>query len=330
MLLDNILKDFVSSIDNTPIANLYRNSEINIFLFKYIMGLDFRGRNYRRDITLGKRTIKDGEKCIIFNRYGQHSIVSGPKLQYLFCSTIRFLEKFIASPTEYLVVRNQDGTIEHLPGPLVMYENPMIHQSIEKKSAIILNHDEVLLLPPNIISTCTESPNIVINIYFPKVNENEKLFRVINTGIIHWKIEKLLTENGFYSMTISYKINDLIKFIQSNTNNIQEDMFCCLSSVNEKQFSQKKLEEFCSKVGITFTIKNLVFSHSDEYKLKLKEKNIHDNKSALHKEIEMFRIQYKEKQIQNEETIKIINKLHELGVNLTDVLKENKLGLKFF
>lgn len=102
------------------------------------MGLDFRDRNYRRYVTIGKRTVKDGEALLIWNRHGVTTEVVGPKLVYLYCSAIRFLSKYTAGPEEYLVVTKTDGRVEHLPGPVSLFENPTLHNSIKVKSAISL------------------------------------------------------------------------------------------------------------------------------------------------------------------------------------------------
>ena len=102
------------------------------------MGLDFRDHHYRRYVTIGKRTVKDGEAMLIWNRNGVTREVVGPALVYLYCSAIRFLSKYTAGPEEYLVVTKTDGRVEHLPGPVSLFENPTLHSMIAVKSAISL------------------------------------------------------------------------------------------------------------------------------------------------------------------------------------------------
>jgi hypothetical protein len=102
------------------------------------MGIEFRGSYYKKDVSFGKRTIKDGEAVAIWNRLGVHRQVIGPRLTRLFFSTILFLDKRVAGPNEYLVVKLIDGTVNHLRGPIVLYENPVYHQSIEVKTAYSL------------------------------------------------------------------------------------------------------------------------------------------------------------------------------------------------
>lgn len=102
------------------------------------MGLDFRDGNYRRYVVFGKRTVKHGEAVVIWNRSGATRQVTGPALVYLYCSSIRFLDKFTAGPEEYLVVTKVDGSIEHIPGPTFLYMNPTMHNKIVVKAAISL------------------------------------------------------------------------------------------------------------------------------------------------------------------------------------------------
>lgn len=102
------------------------------------MGIEFRGKEYKRDVTLGKRTVKDGEAVAVWNRYGEHRQVIGPRLVRLFFSTIRFLDRKTAGPKEYLRVVLSNGTIEHMRGPVTMYENPVLHQSVDVLKAITL------------------------------------------------------------------------------------------------------------------------------------------------------------------------------------------------
>ena len=40
------------------------------------MGIDFRDARYRRFVTLGKRTVKDGECMVVWNRKGAARVVS--------------------------------------------------------------------------------------------------------------------------------------------------------------------------------------------------------------------------------------------------------------
>jgi len=92
-----------------------------------------------RRVRIGKRTVKDGEAVAIWDQYGRHRQVVGPALCRLYYSTIRFLERHVAENGQYLRIRHQDGTIEHLRGPVVKFENPVYHLGITVEQAIRLD-----------------------------------------------------------------------------------------------------------------------------------------------------------------------------------------------
>eukprot|EP00051_Salpingoeca_urceolata_P006885 m.91186 g.91186 ORF g.91186 m.91186 type:complete len:441 (+) comp15029_c2_seq4:381-1703(+) len=102
------------------------------------MGIDFRDGRYVRRIRFGKRTIKEGEAAAIWNLSGQHRQIVGPKRESLFFSTVRFLTRFTAGPDQYLVITYKNGTIQHERGPITMFRNPVEHENIEVKPAVVL------------------------------------------------------------------------------------------------------------------------------------------------------------------------------------------------
>eukprot|EP00930_Biecheleria_cincta_P002762 TRINITY_DN103761_c0_g1_i1.p1 TRINITY_DN103761_c0_g1~~TRINITY_DN103761_c0_g1_i1.p1 ORF type:complete len:391 (+),score=76.12 TRINITY_DN103761_c0_g1_i1:69-1241(+) len=104
------------------------------------MGIDFRGGNYVRRVRIGKRTVKDGEAVAIWDQYGRHHQVIGPARCRLWWSTIRFLERHVAESTDYLRVRHRDGTVEHVRGPTVLFENPVYHLGVSVEKAIQLQN----------------------------------------------------------------------------------------------------------------------------------------------------------------------------------------------
>lgn len=106
----------------------------------------FRGSDYYKNVTLGKRTIKDGECAAVWKWNGEHTEHVGPKLVFLFHSQVRFLDRFVASQHQYLRVQRRDGLIEHLPGPTTMFLNPTKHEAIAVQDAAVLEATEVLLL----------------------------------------------------------------------------------------------------------------------------------------------------------------------------------------
>lgn len=102
------------------------------------MGRDFRGASYYRNCWIGKRTIKEGESAVVWNRYGKHRVVKGPYLKRMFFQQIQFMDAYSCSEEEYLQVRFKDGHTEHINGPTSMFSNPVTHKFVKSMPAIHL------------------------------------------------------------------------------------------------------------------------------------------------------------------------------------------------
>mmetsp|Transcript_17349 Transcript_17349/g.31574 ORF Transcript_17349/g.31574 Transcript_17349/m.31574 type:complete len:539 (-) Transcript_17349:253-1869(-) len=110
------------------------------------MGVDFRNGSYVRRVKCGKRTIKAGECAAVWDSRGRHRQVMGPQVVHLWWSTIRFLDRHSATPTQYLSVLHSSGKRETIRGPAVLYENPVLHDSIEVKESIQLKSSSETLV----------------------------------------------------------------------------------------------------------------------------------------------------------------------------------------
>jgi len=96
---------------------------------------------------MGKRTIKDGEAAVIWDRYGRHRQVIGPSLEYMFSSYIRFLDRFTAEIGQYIEVKYCDGKQENILGPKTMFLNPVIHRTMQVRDTVrLISSDHVLVL----------------------------------------------------------------------------------------------------------------------------------------------------------------------------------------
>lgn len=110
------------------------------------MGRLFRNSFSHKYSFIGKRRIKDGEAAAIWDSKGQYRIVEGPKFVRVFMSDVAFLDRFVAQPNEYLMVKLKDGRKEHIQGPFAMFKDPVVHQSITVEPALQLNDSEVVVV----------------------------------------------------------------------------------------------------------------------------------------------------------------------------------------
>lgn len=106
----------------------------------------FRDAKYHKVVKIGKRRVKDGECCAIWNSQGQVRNVVGPKREWIWMSDVRFLDRFVANQDQYLVVCFRDGRKEHIRGPASFFLDPVLHKTICVEQAISLNAFESIVV----------------------------------------------------------------------------------------------------------------------------------------------------------------------------------------
>ncbi|XP_071113421.1 uncharacterized protein [Haliotis cracherodii] len=95
---------------------------------------------------IGWVTLDVGEKAIIYSLEGEARIEEGPKRMFLWREKYCELTKHSANQNEYLVVRYLDGCVEHIPGPHVMFSNPVRISSTTVQEVIALDASEALVV----------------------------------------------------------------------------------------------------------------------------------------------------------------------------------------
>jgi len=106
----------------------------------------FRDGTYHKTVTFGKRRVKDGECCAIWDSMGRVRNVVGPKREFIYWSDVRFLDRFVANQNEYLVVEYRDGRKEHVRGPVSLFCDPVLHKRVQVQEAISLNAFEAIVV----------------------------------------------------------------------------------------------------------------------------------------------------------------------------------------
>jgi len=110
------------------------------------MGVTFRSAGPPKHVFIGGRTIKDGEAAAVWNRWGVHQQIIGPRRIRLFSSTIRFLTRRKAGPHQYLRVAHRDGRVEHIEGGSSLYENPVFHDEVTVHDGTRLNSNSECII----------------------------------------------------------------------------------------------------------------------------------------------------------------------------------------
>jgi len=202
-------------------------------------------------VRFGHRTIKDGEAAAVWNYRGELTEVVGPRRVTLWFSTIRFLYHHQASRGQYLKVQHRDGTIEHVVGPVSMYQNPTLHKDIDVLNGFNLaTEDDCLVVygsDENNDKGLAEDRRVIYGPQFVTPSNQETVhvfdwsglegyassFQVLKTNKIElWKIElPLKTLEGpivNVNLAISYKIETIDKCldIADPIAHIQAAIFC--------------------------------------------------------------------------------------------------------
>lgn len=97
-------------------------------------------------MLIGFRTIPDGERIALLDARGGLSLIDGPRRILLWRQTPLPLTRHTARQGEYLVVTHRDGRVEHLPGPISMWQHPVGHTAIEVAQAIAIGANEAVVV----------------------------------------------------------------------------------------------------------------------------------------------------------------------------------------
>lgn len=95
---------------------------------------------------LGLTTIRRGQRVAAWSRRGEVQLVDGPRLLVSLGKTVQPVKRYCAAPGEYLVVRYQDGRIEHVRGPESLWFDPIEHASIDMQRCLVVDSHEAIVV----------------------------------------------------------------------------------------------------------------------------------------------------------------------------------------
>ena len=90
--------------------------------------------------------IPQGECWSIIDSSGEVNAAEGPKTVFCMGTKLTKRRAYVASESEYLEVRYVAGHSEVLAGPVSMFEDPLVHQSILVKTALSVNNNEAIVV----------------------------------------------------------------------------------------------------------------------------------------------------------------------------------------
>ncbi|MGJ8725992.1 MAG: hypothetical protein ACSHYB_15665 [Roseibacillus sp.] len=138
-------------------------------------------------------TIQDGQAAALWHRNGTRRIVVGPKVLFTLNERAEYLQRFIARDGEYLIVANHDGTTEHLAGPIDLWMDPLLHQTVQVKRAINLDANQAVVIYREVEREVTHRILPGPAVYVPQPNEWLHQFRWHGDNGKGQKIPRALT-----------------------------------------------------------------------------------------------------------------------------------------
>lgn len=90
--------------------------------------------------------IRQGQRAIVWHRDGRATRVDGPSRNWNPTVRLQFLDQHLAGPEDYLVVRGVDGQTSHRSGPIALWFDPLLHETIETAEKLKLNANEAIVV----------------------------------------------------------------------------------------------------------------------------------------------------------------------------------------
>ncbi len=92
------------------------------------------------------RTIRQGQRVAVWDDRGHLELVDGPRRLWLWGRTVEDVTRYAAGNHQYLVVRYNDGRVEHMRGPAAVWRSPVEHENISLAEMIELDANEALVV----------------------------------------------------------------------------------------------------------------------------------------------------------------------------------------
>jgi len=97
-------------------------------------------------MLFGIQTIQAGRRIAVWNQRGEVRLVDGPRRFWLWRETVCPLIQHSAREGEYLIITHRDGLVEHRAGPVMVWQHPVDHISIQKAEAIAISAHEAVVV----------------------------------------------------------------------------------------------------------------------------------------------------------------------------------------
>lgn len=90
--------------------------------------------------------VEEGDHVLMTRPSGTKELVVGPKTVWGWRNRFEMLQRSVAHPGEFLIVRFRDGTQKHLQGPAEIWFDPRVHESISCEDCLQISSKEAVVV----------------------------------------------------------------------------------------------------------------------------------------------------------------------------------------
>ncbi len=91
-------------------------------------------------------TVQEGQRAQVIYTSGRVELVSGPQRIFWWGKRVEPMQRYVAHPGEFLIVRFRDGRQEHLAGPANVWFDPREHLEITREDALQIAGKEAVVV----------------------------------------------------------------------------------------------------------------------------------------------------------------------------------------
>jgi len=192
--------------------------------------------------------------------------VVGPALCRLWYSTIRFLERHVAGSNEFLRIRHRDGTIEHVRGPTVLFENPVHHIEVVVAKAISLptNSSHLVVIRSLASKDAAAAPSREIKsgplLFFPEAMDGVQVFDWADKGGGALSVDLRVVNVG---TTITRSLSCHVQSADNHSATMNVSLRVKLAGINEALAIQDPIGEgdSATKSEVLTALQGMRFGH---------------------------------------------------------------------
>ena len=97
-------------------------------------------------VFIGGKTVRTGDRIAVWSRNGKCKVIDGPVRARFFMQKWELLRAYVATDDEFIKVTKRDGSTEHHPGPVSMFKDPVLDDSVRVERATVIDASQALVV----------------------------------------------------------------------------------------------------------------------------------------------------------------------------------------